>query len=219
MQKLHVFGRWEGYKCNGSKADSQKPCFQVRKHCRILGGGSSCEVTVRPNEAQSCYYRIQGLAGKSTFKIVNSEGGVMAEVKQKQTSSGVVLGDDVLDLVVEPHVDHSLVMALVAVCGLIHHRMWNELLAMKIEKLTWRQTRTRVFQNFINFILVMKEQHHSKWPYQFEEIQADSGVHANEKKSFYSIHLEFWPWVPNGMPRVAFFRICTESCFTITPLS
>ncbi|XP_034707362.1 protein LURP-one-related 4-like [Vitis riparia] len=123
QRKLHVFGRWEGYKCNGSKADSQKPCFQVRKHCRILGGGSSCEVTVRPNEAQSCYYRIQGLAGKSTFKIVNSEGGVMAEVKQKQTSSGVVLGDDVLNLVVEPHVDHSLVMALVAVCGLIHHRM------------------------------------------------------------------------------------------------
>ena len=45
------------------------------------------------------------------------------KVEKKQTSSGVVLGDDVLSLVVEPHVDHSLVMALVAVCGLIHHRM------------------------------------------------------------------------------------------------
>ena len=45
------------------------------------------------------------------------------KVEKKQTSSRVVLGDDVLSLVVEAHVDHSLVMALVAVCGLIHHRM------------------------------------------------------------------------------------------------
>ena len=130
VQKLYVCGRWEGYKCsNGSKMDKQiKPCFQVRKHWRFLGSGgsSSCEVTVRPNEAQSadsCHYRIEEYAGKSTFRIVDSEGGVMAEVKQKQTSSGVVLGEDVLNLVVEAHVDHSLVMALVAVRGLIHHRI------------------------------------------------------------------------------------------------
>ncbi|KAJ9706547.1 hypothetical protein PVL29_001830 [Vitis rotundifolia] len=105
QRKLHVFGRWEGYKCNGSKENNQKPWFQVRKNCRILGGGSSC------------------LTGKSAFKIVDSQGGLVAEVEQKQTSSGVVLGEDVLNFVVEPHVDHSLVMALVAVYGLIHHRM------------------------------------------------------------------------------------------------
>ncbi|RVW16360.1 Protein LURP-one-related 4 [Vitis vinifera] len=123
QRKLRVFGRWEGYKSNGSKGNNQKPWFQVRKNCRILGGGSSCQVTVRPNEAQSYCYRIQGLTGKSAFKIVDSQGGLVAEVEQKQTSSGVVLGEDVLNLVVEPHVDHSLVMALVAVYGLIHHRM------------------------------------------------------------------------------------------------
>ena len=126
MQKLHVFGRWEGYKWSstGSKGKSQKPWFQVRKNCRIVGsGGSSCKVTVRPNEAQSNSYRIQTLDGKSALKIVDSHGGLVAEVEQKQTSSGVVLGDDVLSLVVEPNVDHSLVMALVSVYGLIHHRM------------------------------------------------------------------------------------------------
>ena len=176
MQKLRVFGRWEGYKCNGSKVESQKPCFQVRKHCRILGGGSSCEVTVRPNEAQSYHYRIQGLAGKSTFKIVNSEGGVMAEVKQKQTSSGVVLGDDVLDLVVEPHVDHSLVMALVAVCGLIHHRMWNKLLPMKIVKLTWRYKRPGFSKvsSTSSYQWWKKDQHH------FEMTQWKSGIYRDD---------------------------------------
>ena len=80
MQKLRVFGRWEGYKSNGSKGNNQKPWFQVRKNCRILGGGSSCQVTVRPNEAQSYCYRIQGLTGKSAFKIVDSQGGLLAEV-------------------------------------------------------------------------------------------------------------------------------------------
>ena len=117
MQKLHVFGRWEGYKWSstGSKGKSQKPWFQVRKNCRIVGsGGSSCNVTVRPNEAQSNSYRIQTLDGKTALKIVDSHGGLVA---------GVVLGGDVLNLVVEPNVDHSLVMALVAVYGLIHHRM------------------------------------------------------------------------------------------------
>lgn len=89
-----------------------------------MGGGSSCEVTVRPDDqAQLHHYRIESLGGKSAFKIVNREGGAMAEVKQKETSRGVVLGNDVLNLVVEAHVDHSLVMALVAVCGLIHRRM------------------------------------------------------------------------------------------------
>ncbi|GFY97334.1 LURP-one-like protein [Actinidia rufa] len=41
------------------------------------------------------------------------------KVRPKQLSSGVMLGDDVLTLVVEPQMDHSLVMALVAVYGLM----------------------------------------------------------------------------------------------------
>lgn len=39
-------------------------------------------------------------------------------MKRKQTASGIYLGDDVLALVdVEPLVDHSLIVALVAVYG------------------------------------------------------------------------------------------------------
>ncbi|OIT35191.1 putative folate-biopterin transporter 3 [Nicotiana attenuata] len=44
------------------------------------------------------------------------------QVKQKKSSCAVQFGDDVLSLVVEPHVDHSLVMALVTVYGLIQQR-------------------------------------------------------------------------------------------------
>ncbi|MCD7448582.1 hypothetical protein HAX54_044528 [Datura stramonium] len=60
---------------------------------------------------------------KLGFKIVNKENLLIAEVKQKQSSSEVQFGDDVLSLVVEAHVDHSFVMALVTVYGLIRHML------------------------------------------------------------------------------------------------
>lgn len=45
------------------------------------------------------------------------------QVTQKQTCKGVELGEDVLKLVVEPKVDHSLIMALVTVYGLINNTL------------------------------------------------------------------------------------------------
>ncbi|KAL5816572.1 hypothetical protein ACOSQ3_024950 [Xanthoceras sorbifolium] len=77
------------------------------------------------NDKASCCYKLEALpgGGKSAFKIVDSQGGVVAEAKRKQSSSGLVLGDDVLTLIVEAHVDHSLVVALVTVYGLIHHML------------------------------------------------------------------------------------------------
>lgn len=45
------------------------------------------------------------------------------QAKQKLSSSGVVLGDDVLTLEVVPHMDHSLIMAIVIVYGLIYRKM------------------------------------------------------------------------------------------------
>ncbi|GFS37161.1 LURP-one-like protein [Actinidia rufa] len=56
---------------------------------------------------------------KIGFKITDWCDELVAEVRPKQLSSGVLLGDDVLTLVVEPQMDHSLVMALVTVYGLM----------------------------------------------------------------------------------------------------
>lgn len=85
---------------------------------------SEYNVIVGCDEAQSgSCYKIGGLAGKSEFNITDGEGRVVAEVKRKQSDCGVVLGEDVLSLKVEPMVDHSFVMALVAVYGLLTHRM------------------------------------------------------------------------------------------------
>jgi hypothetical protein len=55
------------------------------------------------------------------FSLIDALDFVQA--KRKQSSSGVLLGDDVVALEVVPHIDHSLIIALVIVYGLIQRRM------------------------------------------------------------------------------------------------
>lgn len=117
-QNMCIFRpNWEAYESND---DCNTPFFRVRK-INMFRKESTYKVTMRSDG--SCYM-LEGLAaGKSTFRIRNSYGGVVAEAKRKQSSSGVEFGDDVLSLVVEPHVDHSFIMALVTVYGLIKHQI------------------------------------------------------------------------------------------------
>ncbi|KAF3448542.1 hypothetical protein FNV43_RR09255 [Rhamnella rubrinervis] len=125
-KKISVFRRWEGYKSNESNpnGDDHKPFFEVTKSCKVIGKDVCCKVTINSDNAEASYYRLEALAGKSTLRIIDSEGRLVAEAKRKQSSSGVVLGDDVLTLVIEQDVqDHSLIMALVTVYGLIRYKM------------------------------------------------------------------------------------------------
>ncbi|XP_060211064.1 protein LURP-one-related 11-like [Lycium barbarum] len=122
-RKVPVFGHWDGYKWSYDGVTSKElPWFQVRKIHKVRRGDNTSyyNVILGCNSEASSYNII---LGTTSIKIVNQTGRLVAEVKQKQASSGVLFGNDVLTLVVEPHVDHSLVMALVTVCGLIHHRI------------------------------------------------------------------------------------------------
>ncbi|KAJ6415216.1 hypothetical protein OIU84_004077 [Salix udensis] len=122
-RKLFLSRRWRGYESDGLKLRDQKPYFQVQ-NTEIFQGNLSCRITVRSREApESCHYKLEALAGKLAFKITSSNGEIVAEAKRKQSSSGVLLGDDVLTLVVEPHVDPSFIIGLVTVYGLMHHKL------------------------------------------------------------------------------------------------
>ncbi|XP_055820534.1 protein LURP-one-related 4-like [Solanum dulcamara] len=114
-KKLSFFGHWNGY-----KMDEETPCFQVKRNGNLFIGDLNYDVVFG---CDTNSYRIFALTGKLGFKIVNKENRIIAEVKQKQSSSAIKFGDDVLSLVVEPYVDHSLVMALVTVYGLIQHML------------------------------------------------------------------------------------------------
>ncbi|XP_031125565.1 protein LURP-one-related 11-like [Ipomoea triloba] len=122
-QKLRIFGRWNGYKwSSGLKG---RPWFQVRRSCRFLKSDLTCNVGVGcDNISNGNSYMLKKSDGKSAFKIVDSTGNKVAEVKQKQSSQGLAFGEDVLSLVVEPQIDQSLIMAIiVTVFGLVNCKL------------------------------------------------------------------------------------------------
>lgn len=80
LQKLSVIQKWEGYESNGSKSNGDKPLFQVRKGCKVFGKDLSCKIAVKSDNGQAVYYRLEGLAGKSALRIIDSEGKLVAEV-------------------------------------------------------------------------------------------------------------------------------------------
>nr|POE67980.1 protein lurp-one-related 11 [Quercus suber] len=122
-KRFKLFRFWEGYRSSDTETVIKKPCFQVRKSMRISRGDSPCEVIVGLDENQSHHYKIQTWNSKSVCKIVDQSGGLVAELKRKKSTYGVDLGSDVLTMVVEPNIDHSLIMGLFVVYCLINCRM------------------------------------------------------------------------------------------------
>ncbi|XP_057797073.1 protein LURP-one-related 11-like [Salvia miltiorrhiza] len=126
-KKFSLFATWEGYRSTTSSKSSK--VFKVRKLMgitRILGcfrGYSICKALIKLDEDFLCEYKMENQSSKQSCRIVDAFGGLVAEVKRKITTSGVVLGEDVLTMVVEPHIDHSLIMGLVVVFGLMHHKL------------------------------------------------------------------------------------------------
>ncbi|CAK8579168.1 unnamed protein product [Lathyrus sativus] len=120
-KRLLAFRCWEGHKYHSSISDSrsheEQPWFQVK---RCLRGKTACQIKVG-----SQILSIERMSnGKSFgFRIINKNGEIIAEAKQKQSSSGVVLSNDVLTLDLEAGTDHSLTMALITVYGLICGKM------------------------------------------------------------------------------------------------
>ncbi|KAK9072925.1 hypothetical protein SSX86_009363 [Deinandra increscens subsp. villosa] len=117
QKKLRLFGCWDGYKWDACSSE-KRLWFRVRKH-------RSIRVCLCNHIARGCTYKIVRMDGKLGFKIVDEdqEGALVAEIKQKQTSTGINFGNDVFALTVQPHVDQSLIMAIVIVYGLIYNQI------------------------------------------------------------------------------------------------
>ncbi|KAK1408294.1 hypothetical protein QVD17_39944 [Tagetes erecta] len=119
QKKLRLFGCWDGYKWDGCSSEKQL-WFRVRKHGSVRV--CLCDDVARSSGSR---YKIVRMDGKLGFKIVDEdqEGEVVAEIKQKQTNTGINFGNDVFTLTVQPHVDQSLIMAIVMVHGLINNQI------------------------------------------------------------------------------------------------
>ncbi|CAM0884578.1 unnamed protein product [Alopecurus aequalis] len=116
-----MFRSWEVCRCahDGGDEEEAAPWFSVR---RAQKGGAA--VTMHGG-AGTCYTVDGSCPRKSEYRVISggAGGAVVAEVTRKQTSAGVVLGEDVLTLKVGPEVDHLLVLGLVVVRGLMNRSM------------------------------------------------------------------------------------------------
>ncbi|KAK1650146.1 hypothetical protein QYE76_067951 [Lolium multiflorum] len=131
LQVLKRFGRWDGYRLGNWKSKEPdaprargRPWFTVVS--KRWGRGPSCEF--RTDGGRAVRYKMDGgrrrqQAARASWIVDDATGVAVAEVKRKLTPTGVSLGEDVLTLVVEPNVDHSLIMGLLVVHGLINHSM------------------------------------------------------------------------------------------------
>jgi hypothetical protein len=131
LQVLKRFWRWDGYRrgnweSKGADAPPRgRPWFTVVS--KRWGGGPRCEFTT-DDGGRAVRYKMDGgrrrqQAARASWIVDDATGVAVAEVKRKLTPTGVSLGEDVLTLVVEPNVDHSLIMGLLVVHGLINHSM------------------------------------------------------------------------------------------------
>ncbi|ANM61038.1 LURP-one-like protein [Arabidopsis thaliana] len=116
QKKLGLFKSWKGYNSTGTR-------FQLRKNFKILPKGSSSSYKVVmgsrivDGDHQSCYKIVKR---KSVFTIEDGSGRLLAEVKKKQSNiKSLDLGKDVLTMMVEPQVDHSLIMGIVIAYSLL----------------------------------------------------------------------------------------------------
>ncbi|KAF0925432.1 hypothetical protein E2562_016655 [Oryza meyeriana var. granulata] len=116
-----VFKTWQGYSCcNNGSATLEEPWFRVQKEYRILKKKGQYNVRAVVQIILSGeVYRIDGTSHKSDYRIIGAGGEVLAEIRRKQTDTGVALGDDVLSLTMGPTADRLLVVGLVVVCGLL----------------------------------------------------------------------------------------------------
>ncbi|XP_051213739.1 protein LURP-one-related 11 [Lolium perenne] len=131
LQVLKRFWRWDGYRRgNWESKDPDAPRARGRPWFTVVskrwGHGPSCEF--RTDGGRAVRYKMNGgrrrqQAARASWIVDDATGVAVAEVKRKLTPTGVSLGEDVLTLVVEPNVDHSLIMGLLVVHGLINHSM------------------------------------------------------------------------------------------------
>lgn len=119
-KRLSFNDRWDAFRgdCYGCGI---KPAFSViQSVSTILSGKPSAKVVLNPRKGRKTSisdYEIEGSRYKpsSSFTVFGASREIIAQVTRKQATPGIMLGDDVLSLVVQPGIDKTLVMGLLII--------------------------------------------------------------------------------------------------------
>lgn len=91
-QKFSLFATWEGYRSSSTNTSStstskEKAVFRVkrmmgmRKMVRLLRGYSYCKALIRVDGGILCEYKMENQSSKQSCRIVDTLGGLVAEVR------------------------------------------------------------------------------------------------------------------------------------------
>eukprot|EP00253_Pinus_taeda_P001952 PITA_01952 len=119
-KRLSFNDRWEAFRgdCYGCGI---KPAFRVTQSVSTLfSSKSSAKVVLNPTKRRNmnlCDYEIEGSRCKpsSSFTVFGASQKIIAQVTRKQATSGIILGNDVLSLVVQPGMDQTFMMELLII--------------------------------------------------------------------------------------------------------
>eukprot|EP01018_Ginkgo_biloba_P027832 Gb_27560 [translate_table: standard] len=113
-KRLCIYDRWEAFR--GDMFDPREMLFSVKKSSLISVKMRSAKVWLNSNEQTTHWdYKIEGSLCRPSRTIYSASGSIVAEVKQKQATSQVPLGDDVYHVVVQPGMDQTFVMGFIIV--------------------------------------------------------------------------------------------------------
>lgn len=119
-KRLSFNDRWEAYRGDGYGCGI-KPAFRVVQSVSTLFSSKpSAKVVLNPTKRRNSNlydYEIQGSRRKSrsSLTVFGPSREIIAQVTRKQGTMGVMLGDDVLSLVVQPGIDQTFVMGLLII--------------------------------------------------------------------------------------------------------
>ncbi|GLJ50759.1 hypothetical protein SUGI_1081170 [Cryptomeria japonica] len=111
-KKWSVGKRWEAFR--GDPMESEKPAFSLIKSLGFSNKITANVFTNGSRKTKVCDYQMEGSC-KSSCTIFSASGEIIAQVKRKEAKSDLMLGNDILNLVVEAGVDQAFVMGLLII--------------------------------------------------------------------------------------------------------
>eukprot|EP01018_Ginkgo_biloba_P027831 Gb_27559 [translate_table: standard] len=113
-KRLCIYDRWEAFR--GDMFDPREMLFSVKKSSLISVKMRSAKVWLNSNEQTTQWdYKIEGSLCRPSRTIYSASGSIVAELKQKQTTSQVPIGDELYHVVVQPGMDQMLFMGFIVV--------------------------------------------------------------------------------------------------------
>ncbi|GLJ10817.1 hypothetical protein SUGI_0135690 [Cryptomeria japonica] len=112
-KRWNLHRRWDGFR--GDTVQREKPIFTVTKSSFFSNKIRANVFLDFARQIKRCDYQMEGWSCKSSCTIFSASRDIIAQFKQKEAKSDLMLGNDVFTLLVQPQVDQAFIMGLIVI--------------------------------------------------------------------------------------------------------